>query len=271
MIKQNDKRFEFGKNWQDFLSVLDDERIRAAKESLQDFLGPTDLKGKKFLDIGSGSGLLSLTARQLRAKVHSFDYDEKAVECTNELKRRYFYNDPDWYVEKGSILDTEYIERLGQFDICYAWGVLHHTGNIWQALYNAQLPLREGGLLFIGIYNDQGPISSIWKIVKKAYCSGRIAQILITLIFYPLFFMAGLLIDVARLRNPARRYREHKVKYRGMSLIHDWKDWLGGYPYEYAKPDKIISFLKDLGYDLCKFKATTIGFGNNQYLFKKIS
>jgi 2-polyprenyl-6-hydroxyphenyl methylase/3-demethylubiquinone-9 3-methyltransferase len=45
-----------------------------------------DLNEKCFLDVGSGSGLSSLAARRLGAKVCSFDYGPQSVACTNELK-----------------------------------------------------------------------------------------------------------------------------------------------------------------------------------------
>jgi len=260
--------FAFGKNWQAFLDVLTEAHITEAQKSLSTFLGTTDLSGKRFLDIGSGSGLHSLVARRMGASVHSFDYDPESVACTRELKRRYYENDSEWSIEQGSILEKNYIERLGTFDVSYAWGVLHHTGVLWQALYNAQLPLRQGGLLFVAIYNDQGLVSSFWKIIKRSYSSGSSGKLLMTLIFYPVFFISGLLIDLFHLRNPATRYHEHK-KYRGMSLIHDWKDWLGGYPFEPSEPKRIISFFDNLGFKLEHYEATGHGFGNNQFLFRK--
>ena len=55
-------RFEFGKNWRRFLSVLDDEKIKVAENSIKDSLKITSLKGLSFLDAGSGSGLFSLAA-----------------------------------------------------------------------------------------------------------------------------------------------------------------------------------------------------------------
>lgn len=115
-----------------------------AKSSLRRMLNVESLEGKTFLDVGSGSGLFSLAARRLGAKVHSFDYDPKSVACTRELKRRYFPEDPQWTIEEGSVLDRDYLTRLGQFDVVYSWGVLHHTGAMWEALGNVA-PLVAGG------------------------------------------------------------------------------------------------------------------------------
>src|ERR1700681_2618763 len=163
------ERFEFGKNWARFLSVLTESQIQSAVQSLETMLGGTDLTGRTFVDVGSGSGLFSLAARRLGARVHSFDYDPHSVACTQELRRRYYPDDPQWRVEEGSALDAEYMASLGKFDIVYSWGVLHHTGAMWEALANAGTLVAPGGLLFIAIYNDQGTPSRRWKSVKKLY------------------------------------------------------------------------------------------------------
>jgi 2-polyprenyl-6-hydroxyphenyl methylase/3-demethylubiquinone-9 3-methyltransferase len=262
------KRFGFGKNWSAFLQVVNDDRILEAEQSLRSFLGVENLEGKRFLDLGCGSGLFSLAAHRLGADVYSFDYDESSVACTAELKRRYAASAASWSVELGSVLDRKYIEGLGTFDICYSWGVLHHTDNLWQAIYNAQIPLRSGGQLFIAIYNDEGMRSAIWETIKRNYCAGPVRRALLTAVFYTLFLVAGLAIDLVKLRNPARRFTEHR-KYRGMSLIHDWKDWLGGYPFEPATPQRVQSFLENLGCKLVRFARPDFGFGNNQFVFEK--
>ena len=163
------QRFEFGKNWTWFLATLTDAKIEQAVQSLQDMLEVADLKGARFLDIGSGSGLFSLAARRLGARVHSLDYDPHSVACTRELRRRYFPEDPEWIVESGSALDEAYIRSLGEFDVVYSWGVLHHTGQMWAALANAAIPVADGGKLFIAIYNDQGTPSRRWTKVKRTY------------------------------------------------------------------------------------------------------
>ena len=163
------ERFEFGANWAQFLSVLDEDRILRSEQAIRQMLEVDGLNGKTFLDIGSGSGLSSLAARRLGARVFSFDYDPQSVACTAELKRRYFDNDPDWTVEEGSALDAAYLARLGQFDVVYSWGVLHHTGAMWTALANVVGNVGDNGKLFIALYNDQGRASKVWWMVKKAY------------------------------------------------------------------------------------------------------
>jgi hypothetical protein len=93
-------RFGFGANWRQFLALLDEQAVQSMKTLLRE----DTLLGKSFLDIGSGSGLFSLAARHLGARVHSFDYDVDSVGCTTELRRRFYPDDPNWTVEQGSIL-----------------------------------------------------------------------------------------------------------------------------------------------------------------------
>jgi 2-polyprenyl-3-methyl-5-hydroxy-6-metoxy-1,4-benzoquinol methylase len=122
------KRFQFGKNWKSFLRNLDDQKIENSKISLLNFLELSNLNGKIFLDVGSGSGLSSLSAKNSGAKVFSFDFDTQSVECTKFIKDKYFNGkSEDWVVEQGSALDENYLNSLPKFDIVYSWGVLHQT------------------------------------------------------------------------------------------------------------------------------------------------
>ena len=262
------ERFKFGENWSRFLKVLNDERIFEAEKSLKQMLGVEDLEGKSFLDIGSGSGLFSLAARRLGARVHSFDYDPQSVASTRELKRRYFLEDSDWTVEEGSVLDRDYLESLGKFDIVYSWGVLMMTGDMWRALDYAGLPVADGGRLFIAIYNDQGAISKLWLRIKRLYLSGTPGRRFVWATFAPYFVFRLLIADLIKGRNPVARYVEYK-RSRGMSMVHDWRDWLGGYPFEVAKPEEVFEFYRDRGFILKKLVTSGGGLGNNQFVFAK--
>jgi 2-polyprenyl-6-hydroxyphenyl methylase/3-demethylubiquinone-9 3-methyltransferase len=255
-------RFAFGRNWERFLTTVDETRIAAAEDSLRDMLGARSFDGRRFLDIGSGSGLFSLAARRLGARVHSFDYDPRSVGCTAELRRRYFPGDAAWTVERGSALDEPYLRGLGGFDVVYSWGVLHHTGALWRALANAALPVVDGGQLFVAIYNDQGWISGYWKAVKRLYNVSPVAQLPLVAVHAP--YLYGLRMAVRTVRQRGRIDR-------GMSAWRDMIDWLGGYPFEVARPDEIERFYRARGFVPERVKTCGARHGCNEFVLRRNS
>jgi 2-polyprenyl-6-hydroxyphenyl methylase/3-demethylubiquinone-9 3-methyltransferase len=266
------QRFEFGDNWSSFLRVVNDERIHAARVSLMEMLGTDDLSGQRFLDAGSGSGLFSLAARQLGARVHSFDYDRQSVACTAELKRRYFPDDDDWLVQEGSVLDMPFLSTLGVFDVVYSWGVLHHTGAMWRAMENVAPLVRDGGKLFISIYNDQGAVSRRWAHVKRFYCESP--PIVRWAVIGGVAAAWGSRALARRLFSPrhwrAKRGEGRPARARSMSRYYDLKDWVGGYPFEVARPAAVSEFYQEKAFTLLRL-TTDGGHGCNQYVFQKVS
>lgn len=262
-------RFAFGRNWKSFLATLDEHRIEEARKRLCESLDRADLHGVRALDIGSGSGLSSLVMHELGADVVAFDYDLDSVACTEELRKRYAPATRDWKVLQGSALDSAFMAGLGQFDLVYSWGVLHHTGAMWSAIKLAAERVAPHGTLLLALYNDQGPRSRIWHAVKHLYCSGTPGRWLVGAVFYPVFALYALWQDLKHLRMPGTHAREYARK-RGMSLLHDWRDWLGGYPFEVAKPEDVVRRLAASGFRLQR-QAITHGLGCNEFVFNKAS
>ena len=234
-------------------------------------LNVSDLSGKRFMDIGSGSGLFSLAARRLGASVCSVDYDPHSVACTSELRRRFFGDqDPSWEIHEGSALDPAFLARLGKADILYSWGVLHHTGSMWQALANVEPLVADEGWLFVSIYNDQGTPSRRWLKVKKMYNAAP-AGLRWAVLFPAFVHMWWVPILKSTLRGqPLAPFREYKQR-RGMSLWTDVVDWVGGYPFEVAKPEEIFRFYRDRGFRLLEMKTNGGSMGCNEFVFRKLA
>ena len=269
--EKSELRFEFGKNWNNFLESLDENRIQEAETSLKNMLDISTLKGKIFLDVGSGSGLFSLAAKQLGAKVHSFDYDANSVRCTQYLKDKFFPKAKDWVVEQGSVLDKKYLKTLPKADVVYSWGVLHHTGNMFEAFENVVGQVKSNGYLFISIYNDQGAASHRWTWIKKKYnASGLIIRALLELYTLVRQWTITFIKDFLKNGNPFKSWCQYK-KNRGMSAYHDLIDWVGGYPFEVAKPEEVFAFFKSKGFKLVHLKTCAGGSGCNEFVFQRES
>jgi 2-polyprenyl-3-methyl-5-hydroxy-6-metoxy-1,4-benzoquinol methylase len=280
----SDDRFEFGSNWLRFLETVDEQKIAAAVESLQTMLRVESLEGLRFLDVGSGSGLFSLAAHRLGAEVWSFDYDPNSVACTREMKQRFGSETPNWTIEAGSALDEQYLTSLGTFDIVYSWGVLHHTGDMWNAIELTSRTVSSTGKFFIAIYNDQGQMSQRWTEVKQLYqrLPKFLRPLLVAIVGGSLLAkkisstIGHFLLRLILLRNPfvpVKSLGESITRKdpRGMSRWYDLVDWVGGWPFEVAKPEQVIDFLQQRGFSLVKLKTCGGKMGCNEFVLEKNS
>jgi SAM-dependent methyltransferase len=264
-----DRRFRFGDNWLDFARGLSADQVAKAESSLRRLLRRDTLAGLSFLDIGSGSGLFSLAARRLGARVHSFDFDADSVACTARLRDLHFAGDREWTIEQGSILEDEYVRGLGTFDVVYAWGVLHHTGALHRALGIAARLVAPGGLFAFALYH-RTLMCGLWRWEKRWYSTAspqaqRRARAVYVALLRTRFLLVG------------RDFRAHVADYRsdrGMDFMHDVHDWMGGYPYESILAPEADALMRRL--DFVRLHATNtpltaglFGSGCDEYLYRR--
>ena len=200
----------------------------------------------------------------------SFDFDPQSVACTAELKRRFFPDDSQWVVREGSVLDESFVSGLGTFDVVYSWGVLHHTGEMWQSMQHVDALVAPGGLLCLAIYNDQGGATRRWKTVKRVYNACAPLRLPLVLAIGAWTELRQMLIRLVRLQNPLPFADWTRLtRQRGMSPWHDLVDWVGGYPFEAARPEEVFQFWHSRGYVLESLMTQGGGHGCNEFTFVK--
>ena len=269
LASNNEPKFGFGANWADYIEKkFSDERVAISQEQLLGFLKLASLDGLTFLDVGCGSGLHSLAAWRAGAKwVYSFDYDQDSVVTTRKLHQM-SGSPANWTVVQGSVLDEDFVQSLPKADIVYSWGVLHHTGNMWQAIKNAAGTCHNSSVFYVALYSSDvyvNPPAEYWLKVKRAYNrAGTLKKRLMELRYAWRDLIMSRLVHG---HNPFSYVRNYKQS-RGMSYWHDVRDWLGGYPMEFAGNKETESFARErLGMELVHQRA---GHGNTEYLFRPI-
>ena len=252
--------FNFGINWQEYSDqALDEVRFNRAVEDLEELVGKKKIKGKFFLDIGCGSGIHSLAADKLGAKkVVGVDISAESVQSAKQNKKRFAPNSKVSFSQE-SIFEMD-PKKCGTFDIVYSWGVLHHTGEMKQALKDATVLVDKEGLLVVAIYNKHWS-SRLWWYIKKLYnLSPKWIQQVMVIKFSLIIALAKFVVTG---NNPFAKKR------RGMTFYYDVIDWLGGFPYEYASKNEVVELVQPLGFKLKKFVSSAVPTGCHEYVFVK--
>ena len=260
-----DRRFGFGKNWSKFIETkFDEDRVKSSAEVFCDFTGRSDLSGLSFIDVGCGSGLHSLAASRLNAKsIFSFDFDPHAVAISRSLRQRGSFKN-QWQIEQGSSLDDNFVQKLGNYDFVYSWGALHHTGAVWKAISNTCGLVKGGGEMYLALYSlDVQPQAEFWLEVKQKYVNaGKLKRL-----YMEQWYFFKFVYDSKPVLYLKKRLAKGPNRARGMDLLTDVRDWLGGWPMEFVYDQEVIDFVNKRGFELTnidKGKACT------EFLFKKM-
>jgi SAM-dependent methyltransferase len=265
---QSEKLFEFGKNWASYAALVGEREIEEAKKGLLRLVPAESLRGRSFLDIGCGSGLHAVAAARLGVSaITAIDIDPDSVATTRALLERNGVSVP-WRAECMSVFDLD-PQKLGRFAIVYAWGVLHHTGNMMEAIGRAASVVEPGGLFAFALYRRTA-MDWFWQREKRWYARAAPRLQRIAKYGYLSAFRIGCAVRGIDYRNYVASYRS----LRGMDFYHDVHDWLGGYPYETAAPSEIAHTMAALD-----FTAETIfaqprargllGSGCDEYVYRK--
>jgi SAM-dependent methyltransferase len=263
--ENDDLRFGFGKNWADFIEKhFSEDALEQSRDHLAGFLRIDSLKGLTFLDIGCGSGLHSLAAWRLGAeRIVSFDFDKESVATTERIRQGVGAPD-NWTVIQGSVLDQTFMASLPKSDIVYSWGVLHHTGDMWSAVRNATTAMKPDGIYYIALYsadNYVNPPPEYWLKIKRDY--NRAGSFGKRIMEWRYLMRFQILPQLRAGRLPMQMFGKYGM--RGMTFWTDVRDWLGGYPMDFASFADTQSFgIKELGLDLVNVKT---GEGCTEYLF----
>ncbi|MFO0762295.1 MAG: class I SAM-dependent methyltransferase [Byssovorax sp.] len=253
--------FSFGKNWLSYVARMTEEDIQKAMGDIASLLGKERIKGARVVDIGSGSGIHSLSFYRLGAgSVASYDIDPHSVEATTKLWTE-AGKPENWTVARASILDDDWVKKAGTFDIVYSWGVLHHTGSMWKAIDNALSLCRPGGTVFLALYTKGSMYPKDLALKEKYNRSSDLGKRAMEARFIARYMWG----ELRWLRNPLGW---NKPTTRGMNTYVDLVDWLGGLPYEVASIDEVLVHLREKGFTAERIVA--LGEGScSSYVFTK--
>ncbi len=253
-------RFNFGKNWNNYSSKIDQSKLNDAIISLEKLLpSEIDFSKKKFLDIGCGSGIHAISAKKLGFKsVLCTDYD---IDSVNTSRRNIDKFKSKIKVIQDDILKTNIQEN---FDIVYSWGVLHHTGNMKKAINNTKKLVMPKGYLIIAIYRKTY-FCPLWTNIKYFYCrTNNFNKFILEKLFYSILIIRHIV---------SLNFSIFEKNERGMNLYNDSVDWLGGYPYESATIEEILDIVGE-DFNLINSFNTKPGYGIfgtgcAEYIFRK--
>ena len=240
--KEPSAQFAFGENWASYAALVDEDRLQEAERGLVRLLGPDTLRGQSLIDIGCGSGLHAAAAGRLgAARVLAVDLDTRSVETAQAVLAQHA---PTLAAEvrQASVFDLD-PAPLGQFDVVYSWGVLHHTGAMHEAVRGAARLVAPGGLFAFALYR-RTRLCGLWRREKRWYAAASPGAQALARNIYVTALRAAFLATGRDFSAYVANYKQS----RGMDFSHDVHDWMGGYPYESIGADEVGRMMAELGF-----------------------
>ena len=270
-VELTDQRshFAFGRNWANYAKRVTEADIAESVAGLRRLAGG-ELTGKRFLDIGCGSGMQSLAALRLGAReVVALDIDPDSVATTRQTLQTHAADRP-WTALEKSVFDLA-ADPLGTFDVVHSWGVLHHTGDMYRALGCAANAVAPKGQFLFALYR-RTRTCWFWKLEKRWYAQASpSAQAFARRLYMALFSTVHRILNRRTLQSIVAGYGQQ----RGMEFYTDVHDWLGGWPYESTSPDEVDRWMAEMGmykvrvFAVAGTRTGLLGSGCDEYVYAR--
>ena len=124
------------------------KRYRAEPHIL-DFAGFHLWRGRRVLEIGCGIGSDGEQFARHGAEYTGIDISQESLDI---CRQRFEVYGLHGNFQTGSVTDLEFLKGLGEFDLVYSYGVLHHFPGIGSHLRNIANILPQGGELRFMVY-----------------------------------------------------------------------------------------------------------------------
>ncbi len=192
----------YGEHWAEY--PLDLQKVFPHLERLF----PEGVEGKRVLDAGSGSGMVSIAFAKMGAQVTAVDISPGCIE--NGRRRAKEMGVDIRFIQA----DLTQLDLGEQFDIIYSWGVLHHTPDAERAFYRLVDHLAPGGVIVIAVYLKTW-LSGFWNFSRVFYRNS------------PPFVRAAIRGMGTALVKAVDAIRGKPIETRGSSIPELVNDWFG--------------------------------------------
>ncbi|MFC1557462.1 methyltransferase domain-containing protein [candidate division KSB1 bacterium] len=143
-MERTSKRENWDKFWDRDRKVED---IYPASDSIiENLAAVTEIKGKRILEVGGGTGRDSIKLSSMGADVFILDYSDNALYKVREAAA---FSEGSVELIRGDAMQTPL--RSGSFDIVFHQGLIEHFRDPVPLLKDNVRILKEGGLLLIDV------------------------------------------------------------------------------------------------------------------------
>jgi len=131
-----------------YFDAVTAKRYRAEPHIL-DFAGFHLWRGRRIIEIGCGIGTDAEQFARHGAEFVGIDISQESLALS---RQRFEVYNLEGEFHLGSVVDMDFLRTLGQFDLVYSYGVLHHFPDMRNHLSNIKSLLRPGGELRFMVY-----------------------------------------------------------------------------------------------------------------------